>query len=76
MGADSPPATHDSAFTNFFWNVRLDGTEAAHDARASRAGLFAEALDGIAAAKNAGFFVIVTNTIYPGHGCEGFGAIA
>ncbi len=51
--------------TSFFWNVRLDGTEAAHDARASRAGLFAEALDGIAAAKNAGFFVIVTNTIYP-----------
>jgi hopanoid biosynthesis associated radical SAM protein HpnH len=52
-------------YTNFFWNVRLDGTEAAHDARAGRTGLFAEALDGVKAAKNAGFFVLVTTTIYP-----------
>lgn len=52
-------------FTNFFWNVRLDGTEEVHDARAGVAGLFREALDGIKAAKNAGFFVIVTSTIYP-----------
>ncbi|HET7108740.1 MAG TPA: adenosyl-hopene transferase HpnH [Candidatus Acidoferrum sp.] len=52
-------------YTNFFWNVKLDGTEAAHDGRASRPGLFAEALDGVKAAKNAGFFVVVTTTIYP-----------
>ncbi|MGB7848558.1 MAG: adenosyl-hopene transferase HpnH [Candidatus Acidiferrum sp.] len=52
-------------YTNFFWNVKLDGTEAVHDVRANRPGLFAEALDGIKAAKNAGFFVIATSTIYP-----------
>jgi MoaA/NifB/PqqE/SkfB family radical SAM enzyme len=44
---------------NFFWNVKVDGTESVHDIRA---GLFAEALDGIKAAKNAGFFVVVTTT--------------
>ena len=52
-------------YTNFFWNVKLDGTQEAHDARAHRPGLFAEALDGVKAAKNAGFFVLVTTTIYP-----------
>jgi hopanoid biosynthesis associated radical SAM protein HpnH len=52
-------------YTNFFWNVKLDGTETAHDGRANRAGLFAEALDGVKAAKNAGFFVVATTTIYP-----------
>ncbi len=52
-------------YTNFFWNVKLDGTEAAHDARAGRPGLFLEALDGVKAAKNAGFFVVVRTTIYP-----------
>lgn len=52
-------------YTNFFWNVKLDGTEAVHDGRANRPGLFAEALDGMKAAKNAGFFVVVTTTIYP-----------
>jgi hopanoid biosynthesis associated radical SAM protein HpnH len=51
--------------TNFFWNVKLDGTEKVHDARADRAGLFVEALDGVKAAKNAGFFVVVTTTICP-----------
>jgi hopanoid biosynthesis associated radical SAM protein HpnH len=51
--------------TNFFWNVKLDGTEAAHDARAGRLGTFVEAMDGVKAAKNAGFFVVVTTKIYP-----------
>ncbi len=51
--------------TNFFWNVKLAGTEAVHDARAGKPGLFAEALDGVKAAKNAGFFVVVTSTVYP-----------
>lgn len=51
--------------TNFFWNVRLDGTEAVHDSRAGKPGQFAEALDGVKAAKNAGFFVVVTSTVYP-----------
>jgi len=52
-------------FTNFFWNVKLDGTEEVHDGRAGRAGLFVEALDGIKAAKNAGFFALVTSTVTP-----------
>jgi len=52
-------------YTNFFWNVKLEGTEAVHDGRVGRCGQFVEALDGIKAAKNAGFFVLVTTTIYP-----------
>ncbi len=52
-------------YTNFFWNVKLDGTEQVHDARVGRPGVFAEAMDGIKAAKNAGFFVVVTTTICP-----------
>jgi hopanoid biosynthesis associated radical SAM protein HpnH len=52
-------------YTNFFWNVKLDGTQESHDARAGSPGVFAEALDGVKAAKNAGFFVLVTTTIYP-----------
>jgi len=52
-------------FTNFFWNVKLDGTAEVHDIRARRAGLFEAALDGVKAAKNAGFFVVVTTTVYP-----------
>jgi hopanoid biosynthesis associated radical SAM protein HpnH len=51
-------------YTNFFWNIRLHGTAAVHDARTGRPGLFVEALDGVKVAKNAGFFVIVTTTIY------------
>ena len=42
-------------YTNFFWNVKLDGTRGVHDVRAKRTGLFVEALDGVKAAKNAGF---------------------
>jgi hopanoid biosynthesis associated radical SAM protein HpnH len=52
-------------YTNFFWNVRLNGTQQIHDVRAARPGLFVEALDGVKAAKNAGFFVVATTTIYP-----------
>jgi hopanoid biosynthesis associated radical SAM protein HpnH len=52
-------------YTNFFWNVRLDGTEQVHDTRAGRSGTYAEALDGVKATKNAGFFVVVTTTVYP-----------
>jgi hopanoid biosynthesis associated radical SAM protein HpnH len=51
--------------TQFFWNVSLDGTEAEHDGRSGRTGLFVAAMDGIRAAKNAGFFVVVTSTVYP-----------
>jgi hopanoid biosynthesis associated radical SAM protein HpnH len=50
---------------NFFWNVKLDGTEPVHDARIGRTGVFSEAMDGIRSAKNAGFFVTVTSTVHP-----------
>lgn len=52
-------------YTNFFWNVRLDGTEAVHEKRSARRSVFLEAVDGIQAAKNAGFFVVVTTMVYP-----------
>jgi hopanoid biosynthesis associated radical SAM protein HpnH len=49
----------------FFWNVKLNSTADEPEQRAGRAGLFAAALDGIKSAKNAGFLVVVTSTIYP-----------
>ncbi|MGB2629249.1 MAG: adenosyl-hopene transferase HpnH [Candidatus Acidiferrum sp.] len=52
-------------YTNFFWNVKLDGTADVHDARAGRPGIFGEAMDGVKAAKNAGFFVVITTTVCP-----------
>jgi len=52
-------------YTNFFWDVKLDGTQNVHDALANRPGLFAEAIDGIKAAKNAGFFVVVSSSVCP-----------
>jgi hopanoid biosynthesis associated radical SAM protein HpnH len=52
-------------YTNFFWNVKLHGTQSIHDERAKRTGLFTEAVDGIKAAKNAGFFVVVSSTVFP-----------
>src|SRR5271165_4149879 len=57
--------------TNFFWNVRMDGPEDVHDRLAGRAGVFVEALDGIMAAKNAGFFVVVNTTICPDTDVQG-----
>jgi len=62
-------------YTSFFWNVKLDGTDAVHDGRAKQAGLFVEALDGIKAAKNGGFFVVVTSTIYPDTDVEDLAAL-
>ncbi|MHB1033760.1 MAG: adenosyl-hopene transferase HpnH [Pirellulales bacterium] len=50
--------------SRFFVNVHLDGMEASHDRAADRAGVFAEAIRGIQAAKAAGFLVTVNTTIY------------
>lgn len=47
-----------------FINVHLDGMEAAHDAMAGRDGVFASAVEGIAMAKDAGFYVCTNTTIY------------
>ncbi len=50
---------------NFFWNVKLSGTEAVHDALANQPGTFREAIDGVRAVKNAGFFVVVSTAVGP-----------
>ena len=48
----------------FFWNVHLDGMERNHDLAVERDGVFREAVDGIKAAKAAGFLVCSNTTIY------------
>jgi len=45
-------------------NVHLDGMEQTHDLLAGRSGVFAAALSGIRAAKQAGFYVCTNTTIY------------
>ncbi len=50
--------------SSFFWNVHLDGMERNHDLAVERDGVFREAIDGIKAAKAAGFLVCSNTTIY------------
>jgi hopanoid biosynthesis associated radical SAM protein HpnH len=50
--------------TSFFWNVHLDGMERTHDLCVERDGVFREAIEGIKAAKAAGFLVCSNTTIY------------
>jgi hopanoid biosynthesis associated radical SAM protein HpnH len=45
-------------------NVHLDGMEASHDAITGREGVFAEAIEGIRAAKQVGLTVCTNTTIY------------
>ncbi|MEZ5351379.1 MAG: adenosyl-hopene transferase HpnH [Bryobacteraceae bacterium] len=47
-----------------FFNVHLDGMEATHDLCVEREGVFREAVEGIRAAKAAGFKVCTNTTIY------------
>ena len=47
-----------------FINVHLDGMEATHDAIVQRPGVFAEAVAGLRAAKDAGFMVYTNTTVY------------
>ena len=47
-----------------FLNVHLDGMEATHDRMAGRQGVFAAAVEGIRAAKRAGFQVCTNTTVY------------
>jgi hopanoid biosynthesis associated radical SAM protein HpnH len=47
-----------------FINVHLDGLEATHDMAVERKGVFKEAVEGIVAAKSAGFKVCTNTTIY------------
>jgi hopanoid biosynthesis associated radical SAM protein HpnH len=50
--------------TRFFFNVHLDGLEATHDMCVERPGVFREAIEGVKAAKAAGFLVCSNTTIY------------
>src|SRR4029078_13288494 len=50
--------------SSFFWNVHLDGMEKSRDVAVEREGVFAEAIEGIKAAKAAGFLVCTNTTIY------------
>jgi hopanoid biosynthesis associated radical SAM protein HpnH len=48
----------------FFFNVHLDGLEKTHDICVEKEGVFREAIEGIKAAKKAGFMVCTNTTIY------------
>lgn len=48
----------------FFFNVHLDGMRKSHDIAVEREGVFDEAIDGIKAAKEAGFLVCTNTTVY------------
>lgn len=50
--------------SQFFFNVHLDGMERTHDLCVERDGVFREAIEGIRAAKAAGFLVCSNTTIY------------
>ncbi len=50
--------------SRFFFNVHLDGLEATHDKAVERQGVFASAVEGIRAAKQAGFLVCTNTTIF------------
>jgi hopanoid biosynthesis associated radical SAM protein HpnH len=50
--------------SRFFFNVHLDGMEKSHDVAVEREGVFQEAVEGIKAAKQAGFLVCTNTTIY------------
>src|SRR4051812_21125051 len=50
--------------SRFFFNVHLDGLEATHDKAVERDGVFQAAVEGIKAAKKAGFLVCTNTTVY------------
>ena len=50
----------------FFFNVHLDGLRETHDKAVEREGVFDDAIEGIKAAKAAGFLVCTGTTVYKG----------
>lgn len=50
--------------SRFFFNVHLDGLEKTHDKAVERDGVFKAAVEGISAAKKAGFLVCTNTTIF------------
>ncbi|MBI2821894.1 MAG: adenosyl-hopene transferase HpnH [Acidobacteria bacterium] len=53
-----------SPTSRFFFNVHLDGMEETHDLCVEREGVFRQAIEGIKAAKAAGFLVCTNTTIF------------
>src|SRR3984893_1302972 len=50
--------------SRFFFNVHLDGLEETHDRAVERKGVFRAAVEGIKAAKKAGFLVCTNTTVF------------
>jgi hopanoid biosynthesis associated radical SAM protein HpnH len=50
--------------SRFFFNVHLDGLRATHDRAVEREGVFDAAIEGIKAAKKAGFLVCTNTTVF------------
>ena len=50
--------------SRFFFNVHLDGLETTHDLMVERKGVFQAAVEGIKAAKKAGFLVCTNTTVF------------
>jgi hopanoid biosynthesis associated radical SAM protein HpnH len=50
--------------SRYFFNVHLDGLEETHDLAVERKGVFKAAVEGIVAAKRAGFLVCTNTTIF------------
>ena len=50
--------------SRFFFNVHLDGLEETHDKAVERPGVFKAAIEGIKAAKKAGFLVCTNTTVF------------
>ncbi len=50
--------------SRFFFNVHLDGMEKTHDLCVERQGVFQQAIEGVKAAKAAGFLVCSNTTVY------------
>jgi hopanoid biosynthesis associated radical SAM protein HpnH len=50
--------------SRMFFNVHLDGLEETHDRAVERKGVFQAAVEGIRAAKHAGFLVCTNTTVY------------
>ena len=50
--------------SRFYWNVHLDGLAKTHDAIVERPGTFDQALRGIQAAKQHGFYLYTNTTLY------------
>lgn len=48
----------------FFFNVHLDGQRETHDLAVERKGVYDQAIDGIRAAKDAGFLVCTNTTVF------------